>query len=127
MGGSQHVPPPTDQNVLNFMQFFGKLGNNYMLVPLLEGWHHLLWKSWIRPCSGIYQYEQVLNSFWHQWGCRHHPLPEFLFRWFNLHLKHLLLDFFVQIWTQDTLRHILGPICVIFEICHLYLTKIISC
>ena len=34
------------------------------------------------------------------------------------HLCHLLLDFFGQIWTQGTLRHILGPILVIFEICH---------
>ena len=34
------------------------------------------------------------------------------------HLRHLLLDFFGQIWTQGTLRHILGSILVIFEICH---------
>ena len=34
------------------------------------------------------------------------------------HLGHFLLDFFAQIWTQGTLRHILGPILVIFEICH---------
>ena len=27
------------------------------------------------------------------------------------------LDFLAQIWTQGTLRHILGPILVIFEIC----------
>ena len=27
------------------------------------------------------------------------------------------LDFFAQIWTQGTLRHIPGPILVIFEIC----------
>ena len=33
------------------------------------------------------------------------------------HLGHFLLDFFGQIWTQGTLRHILGPILVIFEIC----------
>ena len=30
---------------------------------------------------------------------------------------HFLLDFLAQIWTQGTLRHILGPILVIFEIC----------
>ena len=50
----------------------------------------------------------------------------------SLHLNHLiasgmtiydwpfgtlLLDFLAQIWTQGTLRHILGPILVIFEIC----------
>ena len=34
------------------------------------------------------------------------------------HLVHFLLDFFGQIQTQATLRHILGPILVIFEICH---------
>ena len=34
------------------------------------------------------------------------------------HLGHFLLDFFDQIWTQGTLRHIVGPILVIFEICH---------
>ena len=34
------------------------------------------------------------------------------------HLGHFLSDFFAQIWTQGTLRHILGPILVIFEICH---------
>ena len=33
------------------------------------------------------------------------------------HLGHFLLDFFAQIWTQGTLRHILGPILVIFKIC----------
>ena len=33
------------------------------------------------------------------------------------HLGHFLLDFLGQIWTQWTLRHILGPILVIFEIC----------
>ena len=30
------------------------------------------------------------------------------------HLGHFLLDFLAQIWTQGTLRHILGPILVIF-------------
>ena len=34
------------------------------------------------------------------------------------HLEHFLLDFFGQIWTQGTLRHLLEPILVIFEICH---------
>ena len=34
------------------------------------------------------------------------------------HLGHFLLDFLAQIWTQGTLRHILGPILVILEICH---------
>ena len=34
------------------------------------------------------------------------------------HLRHFLLDFLAQIWTQGTLRHILGPILVIFEICY---------
>ena len=33
------------------------------------------------------------------------------------HLGHFLFDFLAQIWTQRTLRHILGPIVVIFEIC----------
>ena len=33
------------------------------------------------------------------------------------HLGHFLLDFFAQIWTHGTLRHILGSILVIFEIC----------
>ena len=33
------------------------------------------------------------------------------------YLWHFLLDFLPQIWTQGTLRHILGPILVIFEIC----------
>ena len=36
----------------------------------------------------------------------------------NGHLEHFLLDFFGQIWTQGTLRHILGLTLVIFEICH---------
>ena len=31
------------------------------------------------------------------------------------HLGHFLLDFLGQIWTQGTLRHILGHILVIFE------------
>ena len=33
------------------------------------------------------------------------------------HFGHFLLDFLAQIWTRGTLRHILGPILVIFEIC----------
>ena len=57
-----------------------------------------------------------------------------LFRWFKFTLKPpysiacgelrlairdtSFLDFLAQIWTQGTLRHILGPILVIFEICH---------
>ena len=32
------------------------------------------------------------------------------------HLGHFLLDFFGQTWSQWTLRHILGPIMVIFGI-----------
>ena len=28
------------------------------------------------------------------------------------------MDFLAQIWIQGTLRHILGPIVVIFDICH---------
>ena len=35
----------------------------------------------------------------------------------NGHLGHFLLDFLGQIWTKGTLRDILGPIMVIFEIC----------
>ena len=34
------------------------------------------------------------------------------------HLGHFLLDFYFQIWIHGTLRHILGPVLVIFEICH---------
>ena len=33
-------------------------------------------------------------------------------------LGHFLLKFFGQIWIQWALRHILGPILVIFDICH---------
>ena len=33
------------------------------------------------------------------------------------HLGHFLLEFLAKIWTQGTLRHILGPFLVIFEIC----------
>ena len=36
-------------------------------------------------------------------------------------LGHFLLEFFCQIWTQDTLRHMSGPIMAIFDIC-LFLT-----
>ena len=34
------------------------------------------------------------------------------------YLGHFLLDFLGQIWTQWTLRQILGHILVIFAICH---------
>ena len=34
------------------------------------------------------------------------------------HLGHFRMDFLAQIWTQGTLRHILAPIVVIFDICH---------
>ena len=54
-----------------------------------------------------------------------------IFRWFKFTLKPPYsiahdklrlaiwdtLDFLAQIWTQGTLRHMLGPILVIFEIC----------
>ena len=33
------------------------------------------------------------------------------------HLGHFLLDFLAEIWTQETLTYILGPILVTFEIC----------
>ena len=36
------------------------------------------------------------------------------------YLGHFLLDFLAQIWTQGTLRHILEPILVIFEICQFW-------
>ena len=36
------------------------------------------------------------------------------------HLGHFLLDFLGQILTQETLRHILEPILVIFEIGECY-------
>ena len=39
------------------------------------------------------------------------------------HLGHFLLDFLAQIWTQGTLRHILGPILVIFEICQFLMIR----
>ena len=32
-GGALGAPPPTDQNFLNFMQFFGKTWQICMLVP----------------------------------------------------------------------------------------------
>ena len=38
------------------------------------------------------------------------------------HLGHFQLEFICQIWTQDTLRHILGPIMAIFEICPFLMT-----
>ena len=38
------------------------------------------------------------------------------------YLGHFLLDFLAQIWTQGTLRHILGPILAIFEILCQFLT-----
>ena len=38
------------------------------------------------------------------------------------HLGHFILDFFAHIWTQWTLRHILGPILV-FDICNLLKVK----
>ena len=54
--------------------------------------------------------------------------PDLVFRWFKFTLKPpysighdnlrlAIWDFLAQIWTQVTLRHILGPILVIFEIC----------
>ena len=35
------------------------------------------------------------------------------------HFGHFLLDFLAQIWTQGTLRHILGPNSGHFEICQI--------
>ena len=37
---------------------------------------------------------------------------------YNWPFGTLLLDFLGQIWTQRTLRYMLGPILVIFKICH---------
>ena len=41
------------------------------------------------------------------------------------YLGHFLLDFFGQIGMQATLRHILGPILVIFEICQFLMIPIL--
>ena len=41
------------------------------------------------------------------------------------HLGHFLLDFFGQIWTEGTLRHILGSVMVIFEICHFLMIPVL--
>ena len=56
--------------------------------------------------------------------------PSLVFRWFKFTLIAIVHDklqlaiwdtsfrtFWLKIWTQGTLRHILGPILVIFEIC----------
>ena len=41
LGGAPGAPPSTAQNVLNFMQFFGKYGKIICWCPPLEGWHPL--------------------------------------------------------------------------------------
>ena len=43
---------------------------------------------------------------------------EFLFG----NLGHFPLEFFCQIWTQDTLWHLLGPFLVNFDICQFLAT-----
>ena len=41
-GGAPAACPPTAQNFLNFMQFFGKCWRNRRLEPPLKGWRPLL-------------------------------------------------------------------------------------
>ena len=43
--------PPTAQNFLNFMQFFGKFDKIICWRPLLEFWRPSYGESWIRPCN----------------------------------------------------------------------------
>ena len=61
--------------------------------------------------------------------CTGNSDADIIFRWFKFTLKPpnritcdklrlAIWDFFGRIWTQWTLRHILGPILVIFDICH---------
>ena len=38
------------------------------------------------------------------------------------HLGHFPLEFFSQIWTQDSLWHVLGPFLVNFDTCHFLAT-----
>ena len=75
-------------------------------------------------CQNWYQY--VRTSLCH-----------FIFRWFKFRLKppytighghlfgnlgHFPLDFFCQIWTQHSLRHLLWHLMTSFEICQLLVT-----
>ena len=66
-GGAPGAPHPTDQNFLNFMQFFGKLGKNFMLMPPLEGWRRFLRKSWIRPCDMYYNNITIKNLIYEKY------------------------------------------------------------
>ena len=45
-----HHPRP---NSFNFMQFWGEIWQNRMLVPPLEGWRPTSGKSWIRHCVAL--------------------------------------------------------------------------
>ena len=42
------------------------------------------------------------------------------------HVGHFLLELCCQIWTHGTLRHILEPILLIFEICHFLTIPVLS-
>ena len=51
--GAKGAYPPMAQNILNFMQFFGKFGNFVCWCPPpppLDSWLASYGESWIRPC-----------------------------------------------------------------------------
>ena len=49
-GGRSRSAPPTDQNILNFMQFFGKSGKFVCWCPTSSRvGAPSYWESWIRP------------------------------------------------------------------------------
>ena len=67
-GGAQHVPPSTDQNFLNFMQFLGKFDKNYMLHPL--------WRVYEEICEDrVVDYQTKLGNLANYWNLE---IPETL-------------------------------------------------
>ena len=90
------------------------------LVHLFK-WHSLNFGVWF-----------YVFTFFFSFLCCYYLLSLVFLGGLSSHLNHLIashmtnykwpfwtlfLDLFGQIWTQGTLRHILGPIMVIFEIC----------
>ena len=72
---------------------------------------------------GVYPQMDYLNKFriysifrWFQFTLK--PLNSIAHEKFQLTIWYTSLWTLGQIWTQWTLRHIIGPILVIFDICH---------
>ena len=100
----------------------------YLMYPYLKRFYLSIYHS-----TYWYRYKNVHGHFWKKFEVLRLVHTVRFLGGLSLHLNHLIgsrvgnynwqfgtlpFGLFGQIWTQWTLRHILGPILVNFDICH---------